>query len=117
MPLRQVLAIEESGLLRSEASGPRRSFDGDDARVVAVAAEILDLGGTIDDIRAYGAYVLQRCDLCLAEPCSTRCDAIETLRALLAGIAVRATAEGRGHGRSARLRRAIASIDALADLI
>ena len=117
VPLRLVQGIEASGLLRSEPSGPGRGYDADDARVVAVAAEILDLGGSFDVVRAYGAHVRERCDRCSADVCPTRCDAIETLRALLAGMAARAEREARPHARLARIRRAIASIDALADLI
>lgn len=109
--------IEEIGLLRSEPSRPGRAYDADDARVTAIIAELLDLGATDDDIGAFGERLLQRCGKCGSSPCPTRCDAIDVLAEMLRRIAARLRAGEAPRGRVARIERAIASIDALADLI
>lgn len=109
--------VEATGLLRSEPSRPGRSYDADDARVLAIVAELRDLGITDADIRAHGDLMIQRCGQCEADPCPTRCDAIDVMGKILRGLAERPGA-GLAQGvRIARIERAITSISALSDLI
>ena len=109
--------VEEIGLLRSDTSHPGRSYDGDDAHVTAIVAELLDLGASFDDIRDFGGRLLERCGQCGTTPCPTRCDATDVLLALLRRMAVRVRAGAGPRNRHARIERAISSIEALADLI
>lgn len=108
--------IEACGPVRSEPSRPGRLYDADDVRVVAIAAEMLDLGATTDDIITYGAYTTQRCGRCGPELCPSRCDAIDELRRLLVRMAARA-ADDLQPGRSRRIARSISSIDTLSELM
>lgn len=117
VPVALIGEIDAAGLLSSEPSHPGRGYDAEDARVVAIIAELVDLGATSDDLQAFGAHVIRRCGRCTADPCPTRCDSIETLRALLSDIATRARSSRGTQLTLARIKRAIASIDALADLI
>ena len=112
-----VRQVEAVGMLRSEPSRPGRCYDADDARLMAVVAELLDLGITGDDIVVYGERMLDRCGKCELDWCPTRCDATEVLEEMLRRLLVRAGAGKGSRSRVARIERAIASMRALDDLI
>lgn len=109
--------VEEIGLLRSEPSAPGRAYDADDTRVTAIIAELHDLGATDADVRAFGRRLLERCGRCGAQLCPTHCDGVAILAEMLRRMAERARAGKGPRHRAARIDRAIASIEALADLI
>lgn len=112
-----VRQVEAVGMLRSQPSRPGRSYDADDARLMAIVAELVDLGITADDIRSYGGHMSDRCGRCECEPCPTRCDGIEVFEEMLHRLLGRARTRGPTRRRVARIERAIASVRALSDLI